>query len=209
MSLISQISNWLLAAYYQAPNSLTESFYYDKTKNIFFSVLFTDYFMLNEKLELAEGVETSYSNIELNSLVSYMQRIDRKDSDLLVIPRLSAEKRKIIFNEFIETISDVHEVEKLLKQSEEGIRSPFHKSFEIESSEENINVWEDMKLQIAQREISSFLKSYSIDISKCSIFEFSEVSGTITIEVDKPKVKKTESSQVSQPKKKKWWKMRD
>jgi len=45
----------------QPVGSLNEDFYYDKKNNEFFSIVLTDKFMLNENLNLASDVTTTYS----------------------------------------------------------------------------------------------------------------------------------------------------
>jgi len=61
MKLSTQIRNWLMIGFEQPVGSLNEDFYYDKKNNEFFSIVLTDKFMLNENLNLASDVTTTYS----------------------------------------------------------------------------------------------------------------------------------------------------
>lgn len=60
MTSPTQILNWLAIGFEQPNGSLTEHFYYDKQDAEFFSILFTDYFILDEELNLANNVTTNY-----------------------------------------------------------------------------------------------------------------------------------------------------
>ena len=77
----------------QSPYILNESFYFDKINNEFFSILVTDYFMLDENLEVAKNTTTSYSKSNQGELVNRIRRIVNEDEDIISIPRLTNKER--------------------------------------------------------------------------------------------------------------------
>ncbi len=79
--------NWLIIAFQQPTTRLSEIFYFDKRDNQFFSILVTDYFLFDDKLNLAKDTSSSYSDKSLKILEDRIRRIDRGDSNILAIPR--------------------------------------------------------------------------------------------------------------------------
>ena len=77
----------------QSPYILNESFYFDKINNEFFSILVTDYFMLDENLEVAKNTTASYSKSNQGELVNRIRRIVNEDEDIISIPRLTNKER--------------------------------------------------------------------------------------------------------------------
>jgi hypothetical protein len=92
MNRKEQIINWLSIAFEQPQNSLSEIFYFDRRDNQFFSILFTDYFMLDENLNLAAGVTTSYTKANETLLIDRIKRIEGNHPAIVRIPRLPLEE---------------------------------------------------------------------------------------------------------------------
>ena len=88
----------------QSPNSLNESFYFDKINIEFFSILVTDYFMLDENLDVAKNTTTSYSQGNQSELVNRIKRIENKDKDN--INSTPDKERKGLLTEFLESIDN-------------------------------------------------------------------------------------------------------
>jgi hypothetical protein len=85
-----QIHNWLVAAFEKGEGSLTELFYFDRRDNQFFSVLFMDYFLLDENFDLAKDiVSTNYSKETLVLLIDRIKRIEKFHPSIIAIPCLS------------------------------------------------------------------------------------------------------------------------
>jgi hypothetical protein len=82
------ILNWLTTGFQQPPDRLSESFYYDKRDDQFFSVLLTDYFLFDDELNLAKDTTSTYSKKSLESLQDRIKRIENNDLNILSIPRL-------------------------------------------------------------------------------------------------------------------------
>ena len=68
MNRKEQIYNWLATGLQQSAGSYSEIFYYDKRDNEFFSILVTDYFMFDKKLNVAKDTTTNYTNNNLEIL---------------------------------------------------------------------------------------------------------------------------------------------
>jgi len=101
-----RIINWLNVAIAQSPTKLTESFYYDKLKQTFFSILAVDYFMFKDNLELDPSAESSYTDEQLKDVVSWIKRIEDEDDQIIRVPQLGIqdqELKNIKINEFIDS----------------------------------------------------------------------------------------------------------
>ena len=68
------IYNWLIIAFSEPLNDLTESFYYDKRDKEFYSIHFADFLLLNDDLTLNEKVESSYSTFIQKLIVDRILR---------------------------------------------------------------------------------------------------------------------------------------
>ena len=82
-----RIINWISISLSQAPNSLTESFYFDHKKQIFFSIHAVDYFMLNENLEIDPSVKASYSKENQQEIEDWVKRLEENDSSIIRVPQ--------------------------------------------------------------------------------------------------------------------------
>ena len=84
----TRIINWIGISLSIDPGNLTESFYFDRRSQTFFSVHVADLFMLNEDLELDVAVsDISYSEKEITELIHWIKRIDGDDQDIVFIPK--------------------------------------------------------------------------------------------------------------------------
>lgn len=86
MTRQEQINNWLTSAVTSGSTIMSEFFYYDRRDNQFFSILQMDYFIVDEKFEVAKDVSVSYSADTIKLLTDRMKRIDSEHSDILSIP---------------------------------------------------------------------------------------------------------------------------
>ena len=183
----------------QHPNSLNESFYFDKKHDHFFSIHALDYFMLDEHLDLAIDItKTSYSEQEVTKIISLIQRIDRDDKDLLFVPRLSHNERIAALNDYLSTIDHPKETEKIKKQyvKDNEEFTDFDKRFEIESTPEIADGWHHFKYDLLRPKAETFLNLNAININNARILDFgSEAGFTIDLIQDnaghkiKPKTK--------------------
>ena len=101
-----ELFNWLTIGFKQSPEGHSELFYFDKRDNQFFSLLVTDYFLFDDKLNLAKDTSSTYSLKSLNSLQDRVKRLDSNDKSVLAIPRLgeiNAEEIQKQIEQFIET----------------------------------------------------------------------------------------------------------
>lgn len=102
-----EIYNWLVTAFSEPFNSLTENFYYDKRDKEFYSIHFADLLLLNDDLTLNENVESSYSIPVRKLIVDRIVRDNNIDPDIILIPRIKVKDRKVIMKEFINSIDDL------------------------------------------------------------------------------------------------------
>jgi hypothetical protein len=83
-----ELFNWLTIGFSQSPKRHSELFYFDKRDNQFFSLLVTDYFLFDDKLNLAKDTSSTYSQKSLDSLQDRVKRLESNDKSVLAIPRL-------------------------------------------------------------------------------------------------------------------------
>lgn len=190
MNYESRLLNWLRIALSQSPNLLSESFYYDKENQEFFSILITDYFMFDEKLEIDKSVTTSYSEENLKKIVKKIKRIENNDKSIIAIPRLTNQKRKAILDNFIESLPINLTAEKQRLKEEYYFPDNtslknlniFDKHFEIEGEESIIEKWTNFKENVLSIEAETFLNINAIPIHSTKIWDVEE-SGDITISI--------------------------
>ncbi|CAL2087277.1 conserved protein of unknown function [Tenacibaculum sp. 190524A02b] len=201
----NQILNWLMIGISQSPFSLNEVFYLDKNNNEFFSILATDYFMLDENLEIAKNTTTSYSNQNENSIVNRIQRIENDDEEIIEIPRLSFNERKKILIEFLDSINDNKEKERItslyinIDSETPDVRNLFNRRFEIESDKNIVEKWNTLKNEILLIKAESFVNLNNINLSNTKICEFEE-KGIISIDLTK-----NDKGKILKQKNNKWW----
>lgn len=82
-----EIYNWLTTGVQQHVDRIQELFYFDKSSDEFFSVLITDYFLLDENLNISNDVTSSYLPQTLEKLAEKIRRIENKDTDIIALPR--------------------------------------------------------------------------------------------------------------------------
>ena len=82
-----RLLNWIEIPLSFPVGRLTETFYFDKKTNLFFSIHIIDFFMLNEDYEIAEDVTTSYNKETENDIASWMKRILNEDKQIIEVPQ--------------------------------------------------------------------------------------------------------------------------
>ncbi len=98
------IIGWLRMVLSLEPGRLTETFYLDKKKQIFFSIHFADYAMFTEDLEIDPAVSTGYSQESEQAILDWFRRLDNNDSSIVRVPQrgiTDRNLREIEANEFI------------------------------------------------------------------------------------------------------------
>ncbi len=180
----NQVLNWLMIGVSQSPFSLNEIFYLDKKDNEFFSILATDYFMLDDNFNLAKNTSTPYSKKNEVDLINRIQRIENDDNQIIEVPRLSFNERKKILIEFLDSINDENEKERIKNLYLNTDRTIFNRKFEIESSKDIIKNWNIYKNEILLSKAESFLNLNNININSTKVWEI-EDDGSITIDLTK------------------------
>ncbi len=102
--------NWLTTGFQQPTNRLSEIFYFDKRDNEFFSILVTDYFLFDSELNLSKDTTSTYSSTTLLTLTDRMQRIEKKDTSIIDIPRLG-DNRNVDINKEVEMFLSTHHID--------------------------------------------------------------------------------------------------
>ncbi|WP_159098271.1 hypothetical protein [Aquimarina sp. Aq78] len=163
---------------------MNESFYFDKINNEFFSILVTDYFMLDDNLDVAKNTTTSYSNSNQSELVNRIKRIENEDKNIISIPRLTDKERKDLLTEFLQTIDNSEEKERIENLYLNTERTIFNKKFDIESEDKIVDGWDNFKNEILLSKAESFLNLNNINTHSARVWELVE-EGNITIDLTK------------------------
>ncbi|MCC9072168.1 hypothetical protein LNQ49_11305 [Flavobacterium sp. F-65] len=82
-----QIENWLKIGLSQSPDKISETFYFDKRDNQFFSILITDYFLFDEGFKINKNTSSNYSDVNLKLLIDRLKRIENDSNSIIVLPR--------------------------------------------------------------------------------------------------------------------------
>jgi hypothetical protein len=87
MNKRNRIINWIGVSLSLPENRQSEMFFFDKSKNLFFSIHIVDYFMLDENLEIDKSTTSSYNKKTENEIVSWIKRIEREDKLIISVPQ--------------------------------------------------------------------------------------------------------------------------
>ena len=104
-----KIINWIGISLAQAPGNLTELFYFDKEKQLFFSIHILDYLMLDEELEINPAANVSYSKKTQLEIVEWIKRLEKKDSSIISVPQKGLIDDKLKEIEAVEFLNE-HEL---------------------------------------------------------------------------------------------------
>ena len=84
----NQLMNWLQTGFTQSPDRFSEWFSYDKNSFTFFSIVITDYLLIDDGFNIAKDATSNYSDDSLEFIRDKMQKIEMGDQSILPIPRL-------------------------------------------------------------------------------------------------------------------------
>ena len=206
MTPLAQILNWLTIGFEQSTGSLTENFYYDKRDKEFFSIMAVDYFMLDEKMNVASNVTTNYSKTQENSLVDRMKRIENNDPSIILIPRVSLDERKNFMRKFVDTLSDQKLIAILNQRIQnQDYRTKFDFYFGNEADELTKQRWEEAKGNFLRQQVDTFLNLNNINVDNSTLW-IVDSKGLISMDLTKDKKTKPlpiiSEFQIKKP----WWK---
>jgi len=187
MTLSTQIRNWLTIGFEQPTGSINEDFYYDKKNNEFFSIVLTDQFMLDENLNLASDITTTYTKTQEASLIDRLRRIELKDPTILSIDRISLDERKSVMQRFVNSQSN-SDLVKILQQriNNQDYRTMFDFCFGNEADDLTKQNWEELKDSFLQQKVDTFLNLNNINIDTATLWDV-EANGSISIDLTKDK----------------------
>jgi hypothetical protein len=82
-----RIYNWLKIGLLHPSERISESFYFDKRDNEFFSILIVDYFHFDENFNIPKNTTSSYPENTLKILADRIRRIENDDISIISLPR--------------------------------------------------------------------------------------------------------------------------
>lgn len=177
----SEIYNWLVMAFSEPMNNAAETFYYDKRDREFYSIHLADYLLLNDDLTLNESVNTSYSDNIEQLIANRIYRQDKKDEDIIPVPRLEVAKRKLIMEEFVQNINEemvLNVLQQRIKNQDGSQRFDFY--FGSEASDTIIQEWEELKYLRLIPIINQFIERNEIDLEASRVWD---VGGNFSIDL--------------------------
>lgn len=169
---ITEIYEWLIIAFSEPLNSLTEAFYYDKRDKEFYSIHMADFLLLNDDLTLNESASSSYSDSIAQLIANRIQRREAGDKDIVEIDRLALTDRKSIMGEFAKGIYD----EKLLAILQQRIKNQdgtqrFDFYFGSEATDQTKEDWQRLKNKSLIPVIDQFLESNGIILEQSRVWD--------------------------------------
>lgn len=206
MKYATQIENWIAIGLQQPVGSLMEYFYFDEEEYTFFSIVVTDYFMLDEDLSKSNSTTTTYTNEQEDYLVKKINQVENNHPAIISIPRIPVAERKKLMKEFADALTDESLKEILYQRiANQDYSTMFDFYFGNEASDLEKEQWEDLKANFLQQKIDAFINANNIDISRATLWE-AEAKGSVTIDLTKNKKQETSTAILSVSNfKKPWW----
>ena len=158
----------------------------------------TDYFMLDENLDVAINATATYSQSNQSELVKKIKRIENEDMGIIPIPRLTNKERKDLLTQFLESIDNPKEKDRIESLYLNAERTNFDKKFEIESEKEIVEGWDNFKNKILSSKADFFINLNKINTVSARVWELDQKC-RITIDLTKD----NEGNIIE--KKSKWW----
>jgi len=88
MTKEENLINWLIIGIRQEPSNMSELFYFDQSKNHFFSLIASDFMLLEQQ------TEHGYNEADLKIVLDKLQKIKCESPEIIPIPRLSVSERE-------------------------------------------------------------------------------------------------------------------
>ena len=112
-TLEERIYNWLKIGFLQPSERISESFYFDKRDNQFFSILISDYFHFDEDYNIPKNATSSYPENVLKLLADRMMRIENDDKSIISLSRTNKEENTsdIYLDQKIETFLNLNSID--------------------------------------------------------------------------------------------------
>jgi hypothetical protein len=203
MGNTTEIYNWLIMAFSEPTNSLTETFYYDRRDSTFYSIHFADYFLVKEDFTLDETVNSGYTPEVAIPLADRMRRWELKDGTIVSVPTLPVIERKAAMSQFVSSLQDASLV-KILDQriKNQNGTTKFDFYFGPEADEPTKTNWTKFKYKYLQAKIDTFMNLNRIDIETSLVWDIGE-NFSISLNLTNVKDKQPSLKPVPQ---KRWWK---
>lgn len=190
----TQLQEWLQYAFEEPADRINECYYFDAASNEFFSIFITDYFLISGDCMVAE---MPYSPDELAILKERINRLEKRDPEILGIPRLSSEERKEIMHEFLSFsgIDDLRLNEQLEQTSGRSILN-----WNGLLPAQLIPEWNSYKRGIIGEKVMIFCLEEGIDLSSAKLWTDKKIT-TMTIDL-----REKQENDLPASRKKPWWK---
>ncbi|WP_423149329.1 hypothetical protein [Rubrolithibacter danxiaensis] len=194
-------TEWLTMAMTKPFNYINERFFYDKINEEFFSTTLLDSVLIND--ELQGTFETSYTKEEIEKLTVKLKLLEKVNTSILEIPRLTVAERREIQIQYADSLDTLNAdyLKRIIEQQDGKTEFIIDEVFKANPGFNALAVnWEDYKMQAAKKKISDYTKYHSINMERSSIWHISK----------ERIIKKASNSQTPDllpEKEKPWWKI--
>lgn len=167
MSVPYQIRDWLQTAFIEQVDSLNETYFFDRRVNEFYSVFITDYF-LTDPQSTDTYSNSPYSADELATLSERIDRQERNDPSILLVPRLTVEERREMMQRFLDEVNLRHDTTlQGIAETENGrTRLDFNNKLTTDLNDK----WQQFKREFVQSKIDTFCNLHRIDLETATLW---------------------------------------
>lgn len=165
-----QILNWLMAGISKFPGQINEIFYFERSKQEFFSILWTDHMLMEEH----KGMTFSYSKDSAEALRERIIRIENNDPDIIGIPGLNSVEREELLDQFLESLNNPELSSHIKNENLDKKWSKFKSQLELQAPVQVIEQWNEFKYPMLRDRAESFLNLNGIHIDGVQLLEIEE-----------------------------------
>lgn len=167
MNISYKVREWLQRALTEQADRINESYFYDRLACEFYSVFITDYFLTDPSSD-EDFPNSPYSKDELAVLSERIDRQERNDPSIVVVPRLTVEERKAMMQAFLKE-QHIHDTAlQNLANAEDGRTNlDFNNSLSQELSEK----WQAFKWNYVQDITEKFCNLQNIILENVTLWK--------------------------------------
>jgi hypothetical protein len=157
---------WLGYAFTEKVELMNERYYFDKRDNQFFSIFITDWFLVKDP---GDGIESPYNPSEFLLLEDRIHRIEKKEENIIPVPRYSVQSRQELMRRFLRNIpTESHEAgfEELVEQEDGQTKFNFNHSLPPDLQQQ----WDSWKNDEIKKQADLFCELHQIDLSTAGLW---------------------------------------
>lgn len=202
MNISYKVREWLQTAFTEQADRINESYYYDRLANEFYSVFITDYW-LTDPSSNDDFPNSPYSKSELSVLSARIERQERNDPSIIIVPRLTVEERKEMMHAFL---SEQRFYDTSLQNLANNENGRTNLDFNSLLSQEASDQWQAFKWDYVQNKVESFCNLQNIDLENVTLWKDDKMTSMAFDLNEKAKELNDIQNQMMALTTKPWWK---